>query len=476
MKNIIILIVSAILLISCSEDYLNNDNKEYISQEQLNALANSSPEALLTINGAVIDGNTAFLSEFSTIGSGSHDDFGQKSIDLGLDLMSNDMTQEIFHWFGRYYRYDGREQTSRITNMIWSFYYKIIKNMNSIIVQIPANTSNSDLIHLLGRAQAMRGFAYFNLIRLYSNGEIGIPLYTEDTQETNRVATADIYNLIRMDFENAYSNLNGFTRSNKSQINQDVAAGFLARFYLETGDYANAISMANQAKNSASLINVTNGYHDVNSTEIMWGQSINSENTTIYASYFSHIGNLNTGYAGQLNIYKSFDKRVYDFITETDSRKAWIRGLTLNLSQYANTKFIGVGTTFEEDNLFMRGAEFHLILAEAKALNGDDSGAAQALYTIANNRDTAYTLSTNTGVSLLNEIRMQRKLELWGEGFAFYDMKRWHEPLIRDYTGSNHPSYGRLNFLADAKEFNLQIPQDELDNNDNINVGNQNPL
>jgi len=475
MKKIIILTISIIFLTSCSEDYLNNENKEYISQEQLNALANSSPEALLTINGAVIDGNTSFLSQFATNGGNIHDDFGQKSIDLGLDLMSNDMVQEVFHWFGRYYRYDGREQTHRITDMIWSFYYKIIRNMNSIIVQIPADVTNNDLRYILGRAKAMRGFAYFNLIRLYSNNENGIPLYTENIQETGRAPTSSVYNVIKEDFESAYSYLNGFSRDNKSQINQDVVAGFLARFYLETGDYTNAITMANQAKNSAVLTDVTTGYDEVSDAEIMWGQEINSENTTVFASYFSHIGNLNNGYAGVLSVYKDFDKRIFDSVSATDSRIAWISGPTFGLPQYVNTKFIDP-TAFLGDNLFMRGAEFHLIYAEAKALDGDDNGAAQALYALANNRDTAYILSTNTGASLLNEIRMQRKLELWGEGFAFYDMKRWNEPLIRDYIGSNHPSFGRFNFSAGAKEFIFQIPQDELDNNDNINIGDQNPL
>lgn len=474
MKKIIILVFSILLLISCSEE-LDNENKEYFSQEQLNALAESSPEALLLINGAVIDGTTAFLSEFSTNGGNIHDDFGQKSIDLGLDLMSNDVVEETFHWFGRYYNYTGREQTSRITDMIWNFYYKIIKNSNSIITQIPSDVSDANLRHVLARAKAMRGFAYFNLVRIYANGNEGIPLYTQAQEDAGRAPTADILSVIKSDYESAYALLYDFSRANKSEINQDVAAGLLARFYLETGDYSNAIIMANQAKDSAPLTDVTTGYDEVLDNEIMWGQEINSVNTTVYASYFSHIGNLNPGYAGLLNVYKDFDKRIFDNVSATDSRRAWLLGSAVGLPQYANTKFVDA-TFFEGDNLFMRGAEFHLILAEAKAMNGDDAGASQALYDIVHERDSGYALSSNTGTALLDEIKMQRKFELWGEGFAYYDMKRWNDPLVREYTGSNHPSFARFNFPANAKEFILQIPQDELDNNDNLDASNQNPL
>lgn len=54
-------------------------------------------------------------------------------------------------------------------------------------------------------------------------------------------------------------------------------------------------------------------------------------------------------------------------------------------------------------------------------------------------------LSTNSGDALVKEIRTQKRVELWGEGLAFFDMKRTNTPLERNYTGSNHPTWGKIN-------------------------------
>ncbi|RYE18799.1 MAG: RagB/SusD family nutrient uptake outer membrane protein, partial [Sphingobacteriales bacterium] len=61
--------------------------------------------------------------------------------------------------------------------------------------------------------------------------------------------------------------------------------------------------------------------------------------------------------------------------------------------------------------------------------------AKNVLFTLAKNRDANYVLSTNTGAAFLNEILIQRRVELWGEGFRFFDLKRMNAPL--DRTGGN---------------------------------------
>lgn len=49
---------------------------------------------------------------------------------------------------------------------------------------------------------------------------------------------------------------------------------------------------------------------------------------------------------------------------------------------------------------------------------------------LASGRDPQYTC-TATGEDLLKEIKMYRRLELWGEGFSWYDCKRWGDPVVR---------------------------------------------
>lgn len=127
--------------------------------------------------------------------------------------------------------------------------------------------------------------------------------------------------------------------------------------------------------------------------------------------------------------------------------------------------------------IYMRVAEMYLIEAEAKAALGDNAGAAQVLYELIKTRDSAYTKSTKTGDDLMEEIKIHRRIELWGEGFALLDMKRWGVGLVRVYDGSTHPKDAASYFdlPAGSPLFTLQIPEDEINSNDAITPEDQNP-
>lgn len=482
-KYLLIAAFGSLALGSCSSD-LDTENKEYVSREQINALAESSPESLLVVTEGINDGANAFLRSFNSYGGGAHSDFGLKAMHLGTDLMSNDVVMTASHWFSEYHNYTGREQqNARGTATIWNFYYTIIRDTNGIIELVPAGTEDPGLLGSLGKALALRGMAYFDLIRLYADGERGIPLYTEDVFIASRAATSQVVAQIGEDLERSYDALEGYSRSNKGEIDQDVVAGLLARYYLEYGEYEQAVAMAEQAQSAGTVMSqdqIFDGFDEISNPGWIWGADITPETSGIYASYFSHIANLNAGYAGLLGVYKSIDRRLYESIPDTDARKDWFVGAdqteAYGLPQYANVKFVD-DTFFEGDLVYMRVAEMLLIEAEAKALMGDDAGAAEALFELLSERDSSYTLSTNTGDALLDEIRLNRRIELWGEGFAFYDMKRWDMALERDYEGSNHAGWaGKHNFPAGSAKFTLQIPISEINNNEEIGPGDQNPL
>lgn len=58
------------------------------------------------------------------------------------------------------------------------------------------------------------------------------------------------------------------------------------------------------------------------------------------------------------------------------------------------------------------------------ARQGKDGEAQQVLFDLNTNRDSSYTKSANTGETLINEILMYRRVELWGDGLASFDMSR----------------------------------------------------
>jgi len=406
------------------------------------------------------------------------------SINLGLDLMSNDMVQVTDHWMGNYYAYRGRTQDFSTTRIIWNFYYSIIRNVNSIINQIPSDATDERLIHLKARAQGLRGYSYFYLIRIYqytyqgNQSAPGIPLY--DGDEINipaRATVQEVYDLIISDMEAAYANLEGYGRDTKEKLNKSVVAGLYARVLLETGtNYAKCAQLSAEAKASVSLMSstqwVSEGFSQIANGEWIWGANINNESSTVYASFFSHVASANAGYAGLLGVHKTIDKRLYEAMSATDVRKT---AFADEAGGFINSKFVDF-TFFEGDYVYMRGAEMYLMEAEALARGGNDSGAASVLYDLVSTRDPGYTLSTNTGQALIDEILVQRRIELWGEGFAWLDMKRNSVALERDYSGSNHATFGKDNYAASANEFLFQLPKRELDNNLEINDADQNPL
>ena len=88
---------------------------------------------------------------------------------------------------------------------------------------------------------------------------------------------------------------------------------------------------------------------------------------------------------------------------------------------------------------FMRASEMLLIEAEAAWQNGDENTSRQLInelnvkrFSTRNSDGSSYwTDITSSGDQLLDDIKLYRRLELWGEGFNWFDFKRWKEPIIR---------------------------------------------
>jgi hypothetical protein len=68
---------------------------------------------------------------------------------------------------------------------------------------------------------------------------------------------------------------------------------------------------------------------------------------------------------------------------------------------------------------------------------------------------------------LADEIWFQRRVELWGEGFATSDLKRLAKPLVRFHANAatNVPDAFQFNMEATDGWFNMRFPQTEMDNN-----------
>lgn len=90
-----------------------------------------------------------------------------------------------------------------------------------------------------------------------------------------------------------------------------------------------------------------------------------------------------------------------------------------------------------------------------------------------------YSAEDLSGAELINEILLQRRIELWGEGFSLFDIKRTKSGLNRPQGAGNHgaPNFNPVVYtLPDASPlFLMRIPQRELDNNPSMTAADQNP-
>lgn len=123
---------------------------------------------------------------------------------------------------------------------------------------------------------------------------------------------------------------------------------------------------------------------------------------------------------------------------------------------------------------FMRASEMCITEAEAAYMAGDMATAIACLTELNSKRIPGYSC-TNTGDALLDEIRLTRRIELWGEGQNWSDFKRWNLPLVRrawvanDPTSGNYmPGYAVSRDVDYAHGWMFTLPSSESDYNSAI--------
>jgi starch-binding outer membrane protein, SusD/RagB family len=425
--------------------------------------------------------------------SGSQDQGGEGSVMINLDMLGEDlvMTTAGNGWFNNTYKWvDHRSVSSATDYYMYSYFYQIIGNANQIINNIDqAQGPEADKKWIKGQALTYRGWAYFNLVQMFGkrydastkpNLQLGVPLVLSfNTQGQPRATVEDIYTQINKDLTDAITNLTGYNRSgDKSQLDISVAKGVKARVALTMQDWATAAQLASEARTGYTLMSqaqYTQGFNDVTNPEWMWGSHQISDQSTYFYSFFAFMS-ANYSSTNIRTNPKAINSALYDKISTTDVRKQLWDPTGANTAfptppsgvrkPYMTRKFLAASSSNSIGDMpYMRAAEMYLIEAEARARSGQEPLAQELLYTLVKSRDPNYVKSTNTGATLINEILLQRRIELWGEGFRFYDLKRLDQPL--DRTNANHQQTlaNVLTVPAGDPRWQFLIPQSEINAN-----------
>ncbi len=479
-KNIIYPFLFSILTFSaCKKDYLNTQPTDKVSTQ---AIFTTTENAKAAINGIH---RSLYIQYNSRQNQG-----GQGSIMIDADLLGDDlvMTSTGNGWFNNVYRWTAhRSATDTDDKYPYQFYYTIIANANLVIENID-NASGPEADKKVIKAEALcyRAWSHFQLVQFYAkryqsgavNSQEGIPLViSSESIPRARATVEEIYTQINKDLDDAIINFtNAPARLNASHFNLSVAKGIKARVALTMQDYAKAAQFASEARSGYSLMSnaqYLQGFNDYTNPEWMWGSHQIEDQTTYFYSFFAYMGNFSS--TNNRTNPKAINSVLYNKISSTDIRKSMWDPTGTNTSfplasggtrkPYMSGKFLIPGTTSVGDVPMMRVAEMYLIEAEAEARLGQDGPAADALYTLAKNRDPSYVKSTNTSAALIDEIMTQRRVELWGEGFRFFDLKRLDLPL--DRTGTNHTIALALTMNVPSGDpmWQFLIPQDEINAN-----------
>lgn len=485
MKNIFITIFTisiSIFSFSCQDNYLDTIPTESVDAASAYSTTKNAATAVNGIYRAMV---------LRYLDSQGH--FGHPAMMIILDHMGEDMVigTTAASWHVGETRWTAhRSDLNTMARFPYQLYYRIIGNANICITNIDnAKGTQAERDQLKGEALALRGWAYFNLVQLYGkrydatakpNTQLGVPLVLEPTTEgLPRATVEEVYTQINKDLLQATALLKS-TRSFKSHINLEVAKGFLARVALTQQNWADAAKYAEEAKKGFTLMSETqyvDGFSDVGNSEWMWGFDHVEDQSEFFGAYHSYIScNFNSTV---IRTYpKAINSLLYNSISTTDVRsKVFVKTPTTANSvvptggvrvAYMVQKFKLPGTPSTStmgDIPYMRASEMYLIEAEAKARLGKEADAAKVLFDLITKRDAAYKLSTNTGTKLTDEIMFNRRIELWGEGFRFLDLKRLNQPLNRN--GANHiASIAVLyDMPAGDKQWEFLIPRRELDAN-----------
>ena len=512
------MVLGGLMLASCSDIDEQIYSGGAFSKEQSQDIVNAIPTRVeATFNGMfTFMGNPAqnYGTRFS---SARPDDFGFIMMALSQDLEGADMigADNGYNWFSAACEYSSRTPSYANPYIRYVTPYTLIGMVKDILATIPEDTEDASLINMKAQAKTLRAYSYLSLAPYFqgsyetSKDKPCVPVLSDSVDVTNnpRATVEQVYNVIVEDLTWAIDHLDE-TRSSKAYVNANVAYGLRARAYLAMGKGAEAAADAEKAMQGyepASIAEVSvPTFCDMEEHNWIWAIDITDDQANYYGyatapSWLSVF--CGDGYGVSCGTTAMINKLLWDKIPATDVRKGWwidenlhspnwadltwgtakgdeiatltIENVKIELPPYTNIKFgmkSGIGSTLNNNDWpLMRVEEMILIQAEGYAISGNEAKAKEILTNFVKTyRDPNYTIPS--GRTLRDEIWFQRRVELWGEGFAVSDARRLNKPIVR-FHGPNTTNYAdafQFNIAADDGWLNMRFPQSEKDNNSAI--------
>lgn len=501
-------LVSVSLMTSCIEEVepTGSVNDNQISQS-------------LSAQEALVNGIAGYMNYYdSSWAGGYHCAWAYGSIGMIRDLLCSDLApnaSSYWVWYQSWFTNTGIGENYVWPQWVWTYLCRLTFTINSVIDQLEPNSEQST--YYLGIAHAYRAMVRMEMGQMYEfkanpytqKPEVeGLTIpdmrdgMTEDeTRQNPRITKEALLEDIKADLALAIEYLDGYVPTQVSFPSQAVAYGLKARMHLWEEDYTAAKEAAQTAialsgctpLTEAQWTDTKTGFNSYDSNNSwMWATRLTDESNLVKTGILNFTSWMASetayGYAGGGGAYALCDAQLYKQISDNDFRKkSWrapegakvqapMLGATTagynpdNIPELAVVKFRpGAGDPDDylvgsaTDYPLMRVEEMHLIVAECDAHNGDASALTSFMTSY---RNPYYQCYASTPEEMVQEVMLQKRIELWGEGRIFFDYKRLALPINRYYEGTNHRADAAFN-VADgvAPWLNFCVVRTEAQNN-----------
>lgn len=471
----------------------------------------------------------AMASQQNTIWSDDGFGWGLGSILKIRDLFTGDLAQNesnydhYIQWEENYYI----GESYLVTQYTWEVMYQLILTTNNLIGTVHADEANSKELGLLGAGYAYRAMWYLDMARMYEflpndifpdgTNERGkvvknltIPIVTENTTDEQyrnnpRATRQEMFDFILSDLNQAEAYIPNLSDTHGRTLPDiSVVYGLKARLYMWVEDYVNAESYARKAIDAVDAspetphvmtqeecLNVQSGFNQAYPWMLASQQTAETSTVkSVLSNWTSWMSNQTLyGYTSLVgDPFVMIDHAMYDRISNADFRKLWFKApanspiannvtfvhsyFKQTLPTYASVKFrpgdgeyelaqVGSATAYP----LMRVEEMYFIEAEAAAHQDPARGKQLAESFVKANRNTSYSIAATKQDDVIEEIVFQKRLELWGEGQSFFDIKRLNYSVKRGYQGTNFAPLTRLNTNGRPAWMNFVISDGEGYNN-----------
>lgn len=467
-----------------------------------------------------------------------HSFFGLPAMMINRDMMTGDYHQNGdgigYGWHFYYWGQNKQMDENKLkTQFPWNFHYGLLLSINQVVGAVDPLKATDAQKGYYASALAYRALVYLDMARMYeflpndkftTNAEgvdvtgLTVPWVTNETtpeeaMNNPRLPHAQMAANILADLNEAEKYIDLLpTTAGQTLPDKACVYGLKARLYMWNEDYENAKIYARKAIEAASCqpyteeraLNIATGYNTA--SDFMWAAQQTAESRSVTSgiiNFVSWTSNQTTfGYSGPgADMYIVMDKNMYDRISDTDWRKKqWlaptnsplyneselvpIQGDDLRnyLPTYASLKFRPAQGNGEDYKIgaasavpYMRVEEMYFIEAEAAAHQDPTRGRDLINTFMQNNRDPYYNCKLTDTDNLVEEIVFQKRVELWGEGQSFFDIKRLNYSVTRGYEGTNCQDIQcRLNTEGRPAWMNIVLVVTEANNNKAL-AGKNNP-